>query len=277
MSKKLLPIREVIREYNLYSNKSFGQNFIHDLNLTKKIASCAGNLSSTNVIEVGPGPGALTRSLLDAGAMKVYAIEYDSRFRGALTDIQEAFPNRLQVINGDAMSLNILTLCSKPRKIVANLPYNIATPLLLSWLKSASQFERLTLMFQKEVADRLIAKPKTKAYGRLSVMSQWLCEVKAEFNIPKESFYPPPNVTSTIVSLKPRILPIGNINWESLEIITAAAFGQRRKMLKSSLKPLGISIENCGISPTKRAEELSIKEFCTLALEFKNKNFSLKS
>ena len=269
----LPPLREVIRRYGLNARKSLGQHFILDPNLTNRITRAAGALEGYNVIEIGPGPGGLTRSLLDSAAKSVVVVEKDRRCLAILKDLQNLYGRRLQIINSDALELDLPSITPMPRKIVANLPYNIATPLLLKCLREFRAYDRLTLMFQSDVAERLIAKPSTKAYGRLSVVAQWLCEVKSEFNISKGAFTPPPKVTSTISTLIPRSSPLSPMNFESMELVTAAAFGQRRKMLRSSLKSLELDLNRIGIDATARAEELSITDFCTLAqaLEYQRK------
>ena len=269
----LPPLREVIRRHGLNARKSLGQHFILDPNLTNRITRTAGALEGYNVIEIGPGPGGLTRALLDSAAKSVIVVEKDPRCLAILKDLQKLSGRRLQIINSDALELDLPSITPMPRKIVANLPYNIATALLLKCLREFRAYDRLTLMFQLDVAERLIAKPSTKAYGRLSVVSQWLCKVKSEFNISKNAFTPPPKVTSTISTLVPRSSPISPINFESMELVTAAAFGQRRKMLRSSLKSLELDLNRIGIDPTARAEELSIRDFCNLAqaLEYQRK------
>jgi len=265
MNNPLPPLRDVINRYGLRAKKSLGQNFLLDLNLTGKIARTAGRLEETSVIEIGPGPGGLTRALLFHGAKRVIAIEHDPRCREALADISDAYPDRLQIVEADALNVDLTTLCEAPRQIVANLPYNVATPLLIRWLHDIQAFDKLTLMFQKEVADRITAEPRSKAYGRLSVITQWLCHVEHEFNVAKEAFTPPPKVTSTIVSLTPRKVPLAPAKWEYIEKVTAAAFGHRRKMLRSSLKPFNLDYEALGIRETARAEELSVEQFCAIA------------
>jgi 16S rRNA (adenine1518-N6/adenine1519-N6)-dimethyltransferase len=211
----------------------------------------------------------LTRALLAAGARRVVAIERDPRCLAALGELAAVYPERLALVAGDALQLDPVALSDSPRKIVANLPYNIATPLLLGWLGRIRDYEGLTLMFQREVAERLIAAPRSKSYGRLSVLVQWLAEVQVLFDIPPRAFTPPPNVTSSVVRILPRAEPLAPADKAALERVTAAAFGQRRKMLRSSLKPLGIPVElllaTAGVSPTARVEELSIAEFCALA------------
>ncbi len=261
----LPPLREVIQRYGLNARKSLGQHFILDPNLTNRITRTAGALEGYNVIEIGPGPGGLTRALLDSAAKSIVVVEKDFRCLAILRDLQDLYGRRLQIINSDALELDLPSITPMPRKIVANLPYNIATTLLLKCLRESGAYDRLTLMFQSDVAKRLIAKPSTKAYGRLSVVAQWLCEVRSEFNISKNAFTPPPKVMSTISTLIPRSSPPNPVNFESMEFVTAAAFGQRRKMLKSSLKSLELDLHRIGINPTARAEELSIRDFCNLA------------
>ena len=263
---KLPPLREIIAEHDLAAQKKLGQNFLLDLNLTARIARTAGDLSDTTVIEVGPGPGGLTRAILAAGAKKVVAVERDPRCIDALNAyLRPAYPDRLEIIDGDALKQDFEALAPAPRRIMSNLPYNIATPLLIGWLKNIQAYTGLTLMFQKEVADRLAAKPRTKAYGRLSIMSQWLCEVRPEFNIDARAFTPPPKVQSTVVTLTPRPEPLAPASWHAMETVTAAAFGQRRKMLRQSLKSLGINPKDVGLVETARAEELSVEDFAKLA------------
>jgi len=265
----LPPLRDVIARYGIAAQKRLGQNFLFDLNLTGRIARSAGRLDHATVIEIGPGPGGLTRSLLASGARRVVAIERDRRCLAALGELATAYPGRLDLIAGDALELDPARLSEQPRKIVANLPYNIATLLLLGWLERAHEYESLTLMFQREVADRLTASPRSKSYGRLSVLVQWVAEVRILFDVPARAFVPPPMVTSSVVAIRPRAEPLAPAHRPTLERITAAAFGQRRKMLRASLKPLGLPVEpwleRAGVSPTARAEELTIAEFCALA------------
>ncbi|WP_413205581.1 16S rRNA (adenine(1518)-N(6)/adenine(1519)-N(6))-dimethyltransferase RsmA [Rhodospirillum sp. A1_3_36] len=264
----LPPLRDVIAEYGLNARKSLGQNFLLDLNLTGRIARAAGDLTQGTVIEVGPGPGGLTRALLGAGAQRVIAIERDTRCQGIHAQIAAAYPGRLEIIEADALKIDAATLGDAPRKIVANLPYNVATPLLLGWLKTPQAFDCLVLMFQKEVVDRLAAKPGTKHYGRLSVIAQWLAEVRPQFEVNPRAFTPPPKVTSTVVRLDPRPEPLAPARMETLEKVTAAAFGQRRKMLRASLKSLGDAEALCaaaGLDPTARAETISVEGFAALA------------
>ncbi len=265
----LPPLRQVIERHGLRAKKSLGQHFLLDLNLTARIARAAGDLSGVTVFEVGPGPGGLTRSLLAAGAREVIAVERDSRCLAALAELADSYPGRLRIIEGDALEVDPTTLLQGPAKVVANLPYNIATPLLVRWMVQAARFESLTLMFQKEVAERLVAAPGSKAYGRLSIMVQWRCEAAKSFDVPARAFVPPPKVDSSVVGLTPRRKPLAPANPDILERVTAAAFGQRRKMLRASLRTLGGNaqdlLEAAGIVPTRRAEELSVEEFCALA------------
>ncbi|MEQ8507030.1 MAG: 16S rRNA (adenine(1518)-N(6)/adenine(1519)-N(6))-dimethyltransferase RsmA [Rhodospirillales bacterium] len=261
----LPPLRDVIRDHGLGARKSLGQHFLLDTNLTGRIARAAGPLNGVNVIEVGPGPGGLTRALLAQDAAAVWAVEKDSRCIAALTDLQTAYPNRFHIVEGDALKTDIAGLTPAPRAIVANLPYNVSTVLLLQWLHQIDAFQRMVLMFQKEVADRLTAQPGTKSYGRLSVVTQWLCDVRPLFNVSKQAFTPPPKVASTVVELIPRKKPLADAVFSELEAVTQAAFGQRRKMLRSSLKSLGLDPAQAGISPEARAEDLSVDAFCALA------------
>jgi len=261
----LPPLRDVIARHGLDTRRSLGQHFLLDLNLTDRIARIAGDLAGVSVIEVGPGPGGLTRSLLEAGASRVVAVEKDPRCIGAIAELAAAFPERLEIIEADALEVDARDLAPAPRKIVANLPFNVATPLLLQWLRDARDFAQLTLMFQKEVADRLVAEAHTSAYGRLSIMAQWLCQVRRDFNVDARAFVPPPRVASTVVTLVPRDQPLAPAERPLLETVTAAAFGQRRKMLRRSLRPLGIDPVSAGIDPTLRAEDLSVEDFCHLA------------
>ena len=261
----LPPLRQVIARHGLTARRKLGQHFLLDLNLTARIARAAGDLAATNVVEVGPGPGGLTRALLEAGAAQVVAVERDPRCIAALEELAAIYPGRLRVVEGDARTIDPVDLVAPPRRIVANLPYNIGVPLLLSWLGRAADYAGLTLMFQKEVADRLVGRPRSKDYGRLSVMVQWLCEVRREFNVDRRAFTPPPKVASSVVTLVPRRLPLAQANMADLERVTAAAFGQRRKMLRSSLKPLGLDPQSLGLDPTARAEELTVEQFCVLA------------
>jgi len=265
----LPPLRDVIADHNLSAQKQLGQNFLLDLNLTGRIARTAGDLSQTTVIEVGPGPGGLTRAILAQGVKRVVAVERDRRCIEALNAyLCPAYVGKLDIIEGDALKQDFEALAPAPRRVMANLPYNIATPLLIGWLKRAEAFEGFTLMFQKEVADRIVAKPRTKAYGRLSIMCQWLCAVRVEFNIDKRAFTPPPKVQSTVVTLTPWPEPLAPASWNAMERVVATAFGQRRKMLRQSLKSLALNPADVGLNETARAEELSVHDFAKLARLF---------
>jgi len=261
----LPPLREVITRYGLAAKRSLGQHFLLDLNLTARIARAAGDLTCCSVIEIGPGPGGLTRSLLAAGARAVVAVEKDARCIEALAELLALYPQRLAVVAADALTVDPAAIAPPPRRIVANLPYNVAVPLLLGWLRQITAFASLTLMFQKEVADRLVAAPGSAAYGRLSVITQWLAQPRFEFNVDARAFTPPPKVTSAVVTLLPRPQPLVPADFAAMERVTAAAFGQRRKMLRGSLKTIGLDPMAAGIDPTRRAEELSVSEFGALA------------
>jgi 16S rRNA (adenine1518-N6/adenine1519-N6)-dimethyltransferase len=265
----LPPLRDVIGRFGLAARRSLGQNFLLDLNLIGRIARAAAPFDGVNVVEIGPGPGGLTRALLSTDAASVTAIERDRRCVAALEELVAAYPERLRVIAGDALEVDPKGLMPAPRKIVANLPYNIATALLLRWLPDLGAYESLTLMFQKEVAARLTATPRSRAYGRLSVLVQWTARVTALFDVAPGAFVPAPKVTSTLVRLEPRPAPLAPCRRADLERVTAAAFGQRRKMLRQSLKSLGAPAEPllaaAAIAPSRRAEELSVEEFCALA------------
>jgi 16S rRNA (adenine1518-N6/adenine1519-N6)-dimethyltransferase len=259
------PLRDVIAAAELAATKALGQHFLLDLNLTGKIARQVPHISEGTIIEVGPGPGGLTRALLLAGAKNVVAIERDARAVLALQPLVTAAGGRLKVIEGDALEFDYLALPG-PRQIVSNLPYNVGTPLLIGWLAQMEQFAALTLMFQKEVAQRLIAKPSTPEYGRLSVMSQWRCSVKKLFDLPARAFTPPPKVESSVVQLMPAQRS-ETLEWKQMERAVAAAFSQRRKMLRNTLAPLGDTEALCAeanIKPTARAEELSVADFIRL-------------
>jgi 16S rRNA (adenine1518-N6/adenine1519-N6)-dimethyltransferase len=267
----LPPLRDVIRRHDLAAKKSLGQNFLLDLNLTGRIARAAGPLEGVTVLEVGPGPGGLTRALLTEGAAHVVAVERDSRAIAALAEIAEHFPGRLSVIEDDALTFEPRDRIAGPARIVANLPYNIATPLLIGWLCSEPWppwFDMMVLMFQREVAERIVAPPGSKTYGRLSVLAQWRCEVKLLFDIAPSAFVPPPKVTSSLVRFVPRQAPLP-CDRRQLERVTQAAFGQRRKMLRQSLKsltpdPIAL-LTAARIAPTARAEEIPVAGFVTLA------------
>jgi len=268
----LPPLRDVIARHGLAAKKALGQNFLFDLNLTRRIARAAGPLEGYTIIEVGPGPGGLTRALLMEGAGRVVAIERDDRAIAALEEIAAAFPGRLTIIAGDALAADYAALAEgAPAKIVANLPYNIATPLLVGWLTGPWPpfFTSLTLMFQKEVAERIVAQPGGKAFGRLSVLSQYRCEAKKLFDVNRSAFTPPPKVTSSIVQLLPRSTPSPACDLGLLEKVTAAAFGQRRKMMRASLRGLVPDPEallgEMGIDPELRAEQLPVEAFARIA------------
>ncbi len=272
----LAPLREVIAELGLSARRSLGQNFILDLNLTRRIARLAPDLTDAVVIEIGPGPGGLTRGLLAEGAGQVIAIERDERCLPALHAISEHYPGRLQIVAGDALRQNYVDLLGTPRPekvyIIANLPYSVATPLLANWLSVSPWppwYEAMILMFQREVADRIVAQPGSKAYGRLSVLAQWRCDVRIRLKLPPAAFTPAPKVSSAMVEFIPQPPSSPECRLTSLERITAAAFGQRRKMLRTSLASLGLESEallaRVGIDPSLRAERLSVADFCRLA------------
>ncbi|MEQ8603403.1 MAG: 16S rRNA (adenine(1518)-N(6)/adenine(1519)-N(6))-dimethyltransferase RsmA [Marivibrio sp.] len=265
----LPPLREVIAGSGLSARKGLGQNFLFDLNLTGKIARTAAPLDRGTVIEVGPGPGGLTRALLSEGATRVVAIEKDARCIEALAPLVEAADGRLVLLQADALTVDVEALGPPPRRIVANLPYNVATPLLIGWLKRAELFERLVLMFQKEVAERIVARPGDDAYGRLGVLTGWRAHAHIAFSLPPRAFTPPPKVESAVVDIEPRVPPPEDCRLADLEAVTAAAFGQRRKMLRRSLKTLTPAAETLiaetGLDPTARAETLTVADFAALA------------
>jgi 16S rRNA (adenine1518-N6/adenine1519-N6)-dimethyltransferase len=267
----LPPLREIIPRHGLAAKKSLGLNFLLDLNLTGKIARSAGDLGASTIIEVGPGPGGLTRALLFNGAAKVVAIERDERCLPALEEISAQYPARLEIVAEDALQTDLAALAGweRPVRIVANLPYNIGTELLIRWLTAPAWppfYRSMTLMFQREVAERIVAKPGTNAYGRLGVLAGWRTEAKILFDVPPQAFTPPPKVTSSVVQLVPREAPL-TADLSALERITRAAFGQRRKMLRQSLKASGGDnlLAAAGIDGTRRPETLSIAEFVALA------------
>ncbi len=262
-SSPLPPLREVIAEHGLAPRKSLGQNFILDPQITAKIVRSAGDLTGTNVFEVGAGPGGLTRALMATNARSITIIECDPRCVAALRDLQDP---RLTLIEGDALAMDLTLLAPPPRVLVANLPYNIATPLLTGWLHQKTAWHSMTLMFQREVAQRLTATPSTPAYGRLSVLAQWLCDVYGVMDLPPAVFTPPPKVHSRVVHFIPRILPQDAPPIEALEALTAQAFGTRRKMLRSCLKSHLPALEALGIDPTLRAENLTPLQFVALAI-----------
>jgi 16S rRNA (adenine1518-N6/adenine1519-N6)-dimethyltransferase len=269
----LPPLREVIRASGLSAKKSLGQNFLLDFNLTRRIARAAGPLEGATIVEVGPGPGGLTRALLLEGASKVIVIERDERCLAALSDIAALYPDRLDIVAADAREVDYQALALlQPARIVANLPYSVATPLLVGWLKTdpwPPWFDRLVLMFQREVADRIVAKPGGKDYGRLAVLSQWRTRPRILFTLPGAAFTPKPKVDSALVEFVPREVAEPACDVAALERVTAAAFGQRRKMLRSSLREVAPDSEallaRLGIEPTARAEELTVADFCRIA------------
>ncbi len=269
----LPPLRDVIRAAGLSAKKSLGQNFLLDLNLTRRIARAAGPLAGVTVVEIGPGPGGLTRALLLEGAARVLAIEKDERCLAALQAIAALYPGRLDIVASDAREIDYRALhLPSPSRIVANLPYSVGTQLLISWLKTEPWppwFDRLVLMFQREVAERLVAVPRTKDYGRLAVLAQWRTSPRILFNVPAEAFTPRPKVDSAVVELVPKAKLEPPCDVERLEAVTAAAFGQRRKMLRSSLRRLTHDsealLDRLGIPSTARAEELDVGEFCRIA------------
>ena len=267
----LPPLREVIAAHGLQAKKQLGQNFLLDLKLTARIARAAGTLQGFTIIEVGPGPGGLTRALLAEGADKVVAIERDERTLPALAQIAQAYPGRLEVVSGDALEVDYASLVQGPAKIVANLPYNIATPLLIGWLTGEAWppfYESLTLMFQREVAERIVARPGDKAFGRLGVLCGWRTDARIAFNVDRNAFTPPPNVTSTVVHLKPKAVD-PDVAVRDVEAVTRAAFGQRRKMIRQSLKSTGVPVERlleaAGLRGDERAEELPVDAFLKMA------------
>ena len=270
----LPPLRDVIERHQLSARKSLGQNFLLDLNLTAKIARQTGDLSQCDVLEIGPGPGGLTRGLLSEGARKVLAIEKDARCLPALDEIAQAYPNRLHVIEGDALGIDPLAHLTPPIRVASNLPYNVGTELLIRWLTPKQwppYWQSLTLMFQREVAQRIVAEPGSKAYGRLALLAQWRCDARIVINLPPEAFSPPPKVSSAVVHLTALSEPRFPADFKTLERLVATAFNQRRKMLRSSLKSISPDIEDhllaAGLKSTERAEQISIEGFCALARE----------
>jgi 16S rRNA (adenine1518-N6/adenine1519-N6)-dimethyltransferase len=270
----LPPLREVIATHGLSARKSLGQNFLLDLNLTAKIARQAGDLTECDVLEIGPGPGGLTRGLLAEGARRVLAIEKDNRCMAALAEIAEAYPGRLEVINGDALEIDPLAHLTPPIRVAANLPYNVGTELLVRWLTPKEWppfWQSLTLMFQREVADRIVAQPGSKAYGRLAILAQWRADARIVINLPPGAFTPPPKGSSAVVHLTALEKPRFEADAAVLSRVVAAAFNQRRKMLRASLKSVAPDIEDrltaAGIKPTDRAEVVPLEAFCALARE----------
>jgi len=270
----LPPLREVIRRHGLFAKKSLGQNFLLDLNLTARVARAGGSLDGVTVVEVGPGPGGLTRALLAEGARRVIAIERDDRAINALQEIAARYPGRIDIVPGDALEFDARAHLGFERaRVIANLPYNIATPLLIGWLSESwpPWYDSLVLMFQREVAERIVATSGSKAYGRLAVLAGWRTEAKIMFDVAPTAFVPPPKVTSSVVRLIPRAMPLA-CDANALQRVTEAAFGQRRKMLRQSLKSVGVDTlrllaEAC-IEPTVRAEEIPVEGFVALANVF---------
>ena len=266
---KLASLSATIARHGLSARKTLGQHFLLDGNLCARIARAAGPLDEVTVLEIGPGPGGLTRALLDAGARRVVAIERDERCVAALGELADAWPDRLEIVEGDALKIDVSARLEDPVKIIANLPYNVGTALLLGWLGAPERYQSLTLMFQKEVAARLTASPGTGDYGRLSILAQWRCETHRLFDVSAKAFTPPPKVTSSAVQLVPRGEPLFPAEAAALARVTQAAFGQRRKMLRAALKGLVADPEAFltaqGIDPKARAETLDIEAFCALA------------
>ena len=266
----LLSTSALIKKYQLDAQKSLGQNFILDKNFTDKIVASAGDLTNYTILEIGPGPGSLTRSILDAGCKKLIVIEKDHRCIRLLEEFKEFYGNRLEIIQGDAMEIDEIQITNNEKfKIIANLPYNVGTPLIFKWLKIADKISSMTLMLQKEVVERIVAKNSEKSYGRLAVMINFLCKTRMVFKVNKSVFTPPPKVTSAIVEIIPREKPLADCDFTKLGKIAATAFSQRRKMLRSSLKSVfkqaDQTLTNCDINPELRAENLTIEEFCKLA------------
>ncbi|MDC1481840.1 16S rRNA (adenine(1518)-N(6)/adenine(1519)-N(6))-dimethyltransferase RsmA [Ascidiaceihabitans sp.] len=268
----LPPLRDVIETHGLNARKSLGQNFLLDLNLTSKIARQAGDVTECDVLEIGPGPGGLTRGLLSQGARRVLAIEKDARCLPALAEISDAYPDRLQIIEGDALEIDPLEYLTPPIRVAANLPYNVGTELLVRWLTPKEwppYWQSLTLMFQLEVAHRITAAPGSKAYGRLAILAQWRADAHIVIQLPPSAFTPPPKVASAVVHLTALPEPRFPADAKVLSRVVAAAFGQRRKMLRASLKGVAHDIEDrliaAGIKPTERAEQVPLEGFCALA------------
>ncbi len=268
----LPPLRDVIAQHGLSARKALGQNFLLDLNLTSKIARAAGDLTGADVLEIGPGPGGLTRGLLAEGARHVLAVEKDARCLPALDEIAQAYPGRLTVLNADALQIDPLAHLTPPIKVVANLPYNVGTELLIRWLTPANwppAWDSLTLMFQREVAERIVAQPGSKAYGRLALLAQWRCDARMVMHLPPSAFTPPPKVSSAVVHITALPEPRYPADPAILERLVAKAFNQRRKMLRAALKGLAPDLEDrliaAGIQPTDRAETVGLEQFCALA------------
>ncbi|QDH16418.1 16S rRNA (adenine(1518)-N(6)/adenine(1519)-N(6))-dimethyltransferase RsmA [Swingsia samuiensis] len=260
-------LKDTIRAFGLDAKKSLGQHFLLDPNICERIVSLGGDLKGRHVVEVGPGPGGLTRALLNSPADRIDAVEIDERAWPLLEELATFYPNRLNIIREDALKLDAASLAPAPRQIIANLPYNVATPLLIQWLRQAASWERLSLMFQLEVAERICAEPDTSAYGRLAVLSQWCASCSIALRIPPGAFSPPPKVHSAVAVIIPHAQQPSEKLFKAMERVTAAAFGQRRKMLRSSLKAIGGEklLDATGITPTRRAETLTVAEFASLA------------
>ncbi|MFM2045007.1 MAG: hypothetical protein RLY86_3583 [Pseudomonadota bacterium] len=265
----LPPLRDVIATHDLAAKKSFGQHFLLDLNLTRRIVRDSGDLTGVNVVEVGPGPGGLTRPLVESEAATVTAIERDPRFAAALADVAAAAGGRFRLVQGDGLDLDPVDLVPAPRAIIANLPYNVGTPMLFNWLARIAEYRFLALMFQKEVVDRITARPRTADYGRLAVMCQWLADCRTLLVLPARAFTPPPKVDSAVVRLAPRERPADDPAFRTMEVLVAAAFNQRRKMLRAALRGTlaepEAMLESVGILPTARAEEVEVAGFVALA------------
>lgn len=265
----LPPLRDVIAQHDLAARKSFGQHFLLDLNLTRRIVREAGSLNGVNVVEVGPGPGGLTRPLVESEAECVTAIERDPRFAAALAEIAAAAAGRFRLVEADALEVDPVELVPAPRAIIANLPYNVGTPMLFNWLKRIGEYRFLALMFQKEVVDRIVARPRTPEYGRLAVMCQWVAECRTMLVLPARAFTPPPKIDSAVVRIAPRARPADDPAFRTMEVLVAAAFNQRRKMLRASLRGTLDApeemLEGVGIPPTARAEEVEVAGFVALA------------
>ncbi len=278
MIDDLPPLRQVINDHRLTARKSLGQNFLLDLNLTARIARLAGDLRGCDVLEIGPGPGGLTRGLLASGARRVLAVEKDPRCIAALGQIADAYPGRLGVLQGDALEVDVLAHLKPPVRVVANLPYNIGTQLLVRWLTPQVWppfWQSLTLMFQREVAHRIVAQPGGKAYGRLAILAQWRAGAKIVMSLPPEAFTPPPKVASAVVHLDALQTPRFAADAAILSRVVAQAFNQRRKMLRSALRGIAPDIEDhliaAGIPPTERAEQVALEGFCALARQLENR------
>ncbi len=263
----LPPLREIIARHGLGARRALGQHFLLDGNLAAQMVRAAGALDGRHVIEIGPGPGGLTRAILASAAASLVAIEIDSRAVNAVRELIAVWPGRLTVFEADALEVDLAALVPPPRQIIANLPYNVATPLLLRWLREATAFEQMTLMFQQEVAERICAQTGGPEFGRLSVIAQWICSTELVLRVPPEAFVPPPKVWSAVVRLTPHRTQPDTALFTSMERLTAAAFGQRRKMLRGALRPVGGAtlLASAGIGPDRRAETLSVAEFDRLA------------